>query len=330
MSVSIAFLRGEQPAEATRGGSGIETAIARLLDGPTGAEQRKGLRTQLPEGVTLKHVDVAKGVATIDLSAAFATGKAADLPPRLAQVVLTATAVPGVKSVVVLVNGKVRQTLHPGVDLAKPVTAKLLGKPKGGPPAPQGEEEAGSEAEPARDRADGSSSSRSWTRRTPTASRTRRRSTRRWRSRSGPASTATATIGPQTLAALAKAKRPTPRTKGPEGKRVEMLLDRQVALVIWNGTVTRVLHVSSGRPGFDTPTGKFHVERKYTKDWSVPYAVWLPWASYFVGGVAFHEYPEVPPIAASHGCVRVPHGDAEWLYRRIPVGTPVTVLKSSR
>ena len=100
--------------------------------------------------------------------------------------------------------------------------------------------------------------------------------------------------------------------------------------MIWNDTVTRVLHVSSGRPGYDTPAGRFHVERRYTKDWSVPYAVWLPWASYFVGGVAFHEAPEVPATAASHGCVRVPHGDAEWLYRRIRVGTPVTVLKSSR
>ena len=94
MSVTVSFLRGEQPAEASRRGSGIEAALARLLDGPTAAEQRKGIRTQLPEGVTVKHVDVDKGVATVDLSAAFAAGKAADLPPRLAQVVLTATAVP--------------------------------------------------------------------------------------------------------------------------------------------------------------------------------------------------------------------------------------------
>jgi hypothetical protein len=66
MSVSVSFLRGEQHAEATRSGSAIETAIARLLDGPTGAEQRKGLRTQLPEGVTLKHVVCAvRGVAAV-------------------------------------------------------------------------------------------------------------------------------------------------------------------------------------------------------------------------------------------------------------------------
>ena len=137
-------------------------------------------------------------------------------------------------------------------------------------------------------------------------------------------------IGPQTLAALAKAQRPTVRTKGPQSKHLEVLLDRQVALVIWNDHVTRVLHVSSGRPGYDTPAGRFHVERKYTKDWSVPYAVWLPWASYFVGGVAFHEYPDVPPQAASHGCVRVPPGDMKWLYDRLQVGTPVTVLGTSR
>jgi spore germination protein GerM len=93
VSVSVAFVRGEQPAEATRGGSGIETAIARLLEGPTAAEQRKGLRTELSGGVTLS-------------TSAFAAGKAVDLPPRLAQLVLTATAVPGVKSVAVRVNGK--------------------------------------------------------------------------------------------------------------------------------------------------------------------------------------------------------------------------------
>jgi lipoprotein-anchoring transpeptidase ErfK/SrfK len=330
MSVSLSFLHGEQPAEATRGGSGIETAIARLLDGPSGAEQRKGLRTQLPEGVTLKHVEVEKGVATIDLGTAFAAGKADGLPPRLAQVVLTATAVPGVKSARVRVNGKVRQTLHPGIDLEKPVTAAMLGKPKGGPPAPKTPKKKPA-AKPSlleterrlvklafMEKADADG-------RKDAATFNATMAFQKWAriDRDG-------TIGPQTLAALAKAKRPTPHTKGPAGKRIEVLLDRQVALVIWDGTVTRVLHVSSGRPGYDTPAGSFHVERRYTKDWSVPYAVWLPWASYFVGGVAFHEAPEVPSTAASHGCVRVPHGDAEWLYRRIPVGTPVTVLKSSR
>jgi lipoprotein-anchoring transpeptidase ErfK/SrfK len=109
-----------------------------------------------------------------------------------------------------------------------------------------------------------------------------------------------------------------------------VLLDRQLALYIEGGAVVRTLHVSTGARGFETPTGSFRVFRKEQQSWSVPYKVWLPWASYFVGGVAFHESPDVPPAPASHGCVRVPVGDAKWLYDRTPVGTPVTVLGSSR
>ena len=47
-------------------------------------------------------------------------------------------------------------------------------------------------------------------------------------------------VGPQTTAALAKATRPTPRTKGPAGARVEVLLDRQLTLFIVDNKVVRV------------------------------------------------------------------------------------------
>jgi lipoprotein-anchoring transpeptidase ErfK/SrfK len=111
---------------------------------------------------------------------------------------------------------------------------------------------------------------------------------------------------------------------------VEVLLDRQVALLVDGDVVTRVLDVSTGKRGYETPAGTWSVFRKEQRSWSVPYSVWLPWASYFVGGVAFHEYPDVPPVAASHGCIRVPRWDAAWLYSQIPIGTPVTVIASSR
>ena len=330
MSVNVAFLKGEQSVVASRRGSGVEAAVENLLAGPTAAETKKGIRSQLPAGVRVKSLIVEHGVASIDLGAKFASGAGADsLPARFAQLVLTLTEVPGVDAVKVRVNGDVRQELYPGVDLRKPVTAAMLAKPKGKPAVAKTTKGRAPKASLLqlekrlvalgfldKAQADG---------RENQATFNAAMAFQKWASigRDG-------VIGPQTMAKLAKTQRPTARTKGPQGKRVEVLLDRQVALVIWNDHVTRVLHVSSGRPGYDTPAGKFHVERKYTKDWSVPYAVWLPWASYFVGGVAFHEAPEVPATAASHGCVRVPHGDAEWLYRRIPVGTPVTVLKSSR
>ena len=58
----------------------------------------------------------------------------------------------------------------------------------------------------------------------------------------------------------------------------------------------------------------------------VPFRTWLPLASYFNAGIAFHEYPDVPSYPASHGCVRVPAPEAKGVYRFASVGTPVVVV----
>ena len=65
--------------------------------------------------------------------------------------------------------------------------------------------------------------------------------------------------------------------------------------------------------------------RKELKSWSVPFQVWLPYASYFNNGIAFHEYPDVPVYPASHGCVRVPAPEAPGVYRFAKLGTTVIV-----
>ena len=80
------------------------------------------------------------------------------------------------------------------------------------------------------------------------------------------------------------------------------------------GRVERVVHISSGAVRRRRRRGSFHVFRKERYSWSVPFKVWLPWASYFVGGVAFHEFGSVPTYAASHGCIRVNHYDAPILF----------------
>ncbi len=134
--------------------------------------------------------------------------------------------------------------------------------------------------------------------------------------------------GPRTRAALAVASPPTPLTRGP-GTRVEVLLDRQVALVVRSGRVLRALHVSTGAPRHRTPTGTYSVVRKARWSWSREYEAWLPFAAYFVRGVAFHASARVPVHPASHGCVRVPTSDAKWLYRTMRVGDRVTVLARS-
>lgn len=134
--------------------------------------------------------------------------------------------------------------------------------------------------------------------------------------------------GPVTQTALASATRPRPLTGGP-GTRIEILLDRQLLLLVRKGKVARTIHVSTGRDRFATPAGSYEILRKRRKSWSIPYKVWLPWASYFVGGIAIHQSRSVPVRRASHGCVRVTRYDARWLYLRTPVGTPVRVLKRS-
>jgi len=135
--------------------------------------------------------------------------------------------------------------------------------------------------------------------------------------------------GPVTQRTLASAKRPTPRTRA-RGTRVEILLDRQVLLFIRDGRVARTMHVSTGRRGFATPTGSHEILRKRRRSWSIPYEVWLPWASYFYWGFAIHQSRYVPVRPASHGCVRVTPYEARWLFERTPHGTPVRILSRSR
>jgi hypothetical protein len=137
-------------------------------------------------------------------------------------------------------------------------------------------------------------------------------------------------LGPQTLKRLQVATRPAPRTRGGSGRRAEVLLDRQVALAIEDDELVRVIHVSTGKGSTPTPPGDYKVYAKIAKWWSVPFREWLLWAVPFNGGIAFHEFPEVPAYAASHGCVRNQPATARWMYEFSRVGMPVKVITSSR
>jgi lipoprotein-anchoring transpeptidase ErfK/SrfK len=47
----------------------------------------------------------------------------------------------------------------------------------------------------------------------------------------------------------------------------------------------------------------------------------------FHGNFAIHGYYSVPTYPASHGCVRVPIWEADWLYDQSPVGERVYVYE---
>ena len=131
------------------------------------------------------------------------------------------------------------------------------------------------------------------------------------------------TLTPVSFAHVLRASRPTPRHTEP-GRAVEVYRDFGVMLLVENGRVLRAVHTSTGFGG-RTPTGTFHVYRKEQLSWSVPFKVWMPWASYFSGGFAMHSYPYVPAYPASHGCVRLPAPEAPRVYGFAVQGTPVYV-----
>jgi lipoprotein-anchoring transpeptidase ErfK/SrfK len=134
----------------------------------------------------------------------------------------------------------------------------------------------------------------------------------------------TGIAGWKVLRALEQAAPPRPKTTG-TGRRVEVSLTRQLAYLVRGDRVVRTIAVSTGQPGWNTPRGSFSVYRKEQMSWSNAFGVWMPWASYFVGGMAFHAYPDVPVYPASHGCIRVPYPFAEELYAFASYGTRVVV-----
>ena len=114
-------------------------------------------------------------------------------------------------------------------------------------------------------------------------------------------------------------------------------LSQQRLIEHHGGVVTRVLHVSTGggyryraSDGVSrvavTPVGRFRIYRK-AAGWQRSYLGAMYYPSYFTGGYAIHGSPSVPASPVSHGCVRIPMGEAIGFYQRNPVGTPVVIVR---
>jgi lipoprotein-anchoring transpeptidase ErfK/SrfK len=111
--------------------------------------------------------------------------------------------------------------------------------------------------------------------------------------------------------------------------------------------------VSTGKKGFGTPPGHYHVVSKDRNHVSSEFGDYvddeghvvkgnvdnrkdprppgshfdgarMPFCMHFNGGYAMHQ-GYVPPFAASHGCIRIPHGMAEHFFDAAPEGTSIIV-----
>ena len=327
--VPVFFLQGEQLVRVDRPGTTPLDAVRSLVAGPTRAEVGKGFRTYVPAGTRVRSVTVANGIATVDISERFTSGNdPGSLLARLSQLVRTLTGLQGATKVQLLINGGVVAARFPGVSTSDPISFRFLQTPNVPVPQPPplrlAAPDAGVKTLQQRLIELGYLLKGDDDGRFGPATQNAILAFQKWE-RLG----RTGLLDGPTKARLAIAEHPVPLTQGARGKRAEILLDRQVSLVINNNQVVRTIAVSSGKPSTPTPPGDYRVYAKIARWWSVPFREWLPWALPFVGGIAYHEFPDVPTFPASHGCVRQSSTVARWTYDFATVGMPVKVIARS-
>jgi lipoprotein-anchoring transpeptidase ErfK/SrfK len=137
--------------------------------------------------------------------------------------------------------------------------------------------------------------------------------------------------------------------------RIVVHVGEQKAYFYKGKTLVGETTVSTGKPGFSTPPGRYTVLSKspdhvsslfgdYVDDYGNVVrsnidsrkdrrpkgthfdGARMPYAMFFRGGYAMHQ-GYVPPFAASHGCIRLPAQMAVRFFENAPVGTPVTVTE---
>lgn len=120
-----------------------------------------------------------------------------------------------------------------------------------------------------------------------------------------------------------------------EPDRIEIDLTRQLLYRLADDVIVDVIPVSSGNGELyqnatgatvraRTPRGDFALYKHY-EGWRISYlgGLYRPW--YFTGGYAIHGSASVPPVPASHGCVRLPNWEADYLAGVLSIGLPVHV-----
>jgi lipoprotein-anchoring transpeptidase ErfK/SrfK len=112
------------------------------------------------------------------------------------------------------------------------------------------------------------------------------------------------------------------------GVQIVVSIPLQKAYVFDDGELLWTSPVSTGKRGYETPTGSFtilqkkvhHRSSKYD-DAPMPYMQRLTWY-----GIALHA-GRVPGYPASHGCIRLPRSYAKRLFAITDGGTTVTITK---
>ena len=143
-------------------------------------------------------------------------------------------------------------------------------------------------------------------------------------------------VGPVTWAKLAKPYVPAPRYRVATAS-LEVNLARQVLYYVRNGTIQRIVDVSTGSGAWYfsqgrwaraiTPTGRFHLYWRYNGWQAGPLgSMYRP--NYFYAGYAVHGMTSVPAYPASHGCVRMTVPTMDRMWSSLWIGMPVAIYTS--
>jgi lipoprotein-anchoring transpeptidase ErfK/SrfK len=116
-------------------------------------------------------------------------------------------------------------------------------------------------------------------------------------------------------------------------------------LTLWRAGKRRTFGIAVGQPSFPTPSGTFQIVTKQRNPtWFPPDSPWAAglgpvppgvdnplgtrWMGTSAPAIGIHGTPISSSIgtAASHGCIRMHIGDAEYLYDQIEVGSPVRIV----
>jgi lipoprotein-anchoring transpeptidase ErfK/SrfK len=139
--------------------------------------------------------------------------------------------------------------------------------------------------------------------------------------------------------------------------RIIIDLEQQRAYFYKGGKIAGVSVVSTGREGYDTPSGEFRITQKdlthvssiygdyvdrsgqivmenvdITKDPRPPGTVFrgapMPYFLRISGAVGMHA-GNLPGYPASHGCIRLPKEMAVHFFQNAPISTPVLIRQES-
>jgi len=143
-------------------------------------------------------------------------------------------------------------------------------------------------------------------------------------------------------------KPPPPPANHPSGRWIDINLLHQVAVAYEDQTPVHLAVVSTGSPGWETPTGTFQILRRVADetmrgstltrlgldalqlaraDYDLPHVLYTQYFDWL--GDALHDNYWLPDyqfgIPRSHGCVGMRLADAKWFWDWADYGTPVVI-----